>query len=169
MKTQHRSLLADTLGLTIAAAGLLALAALTGTSSAATNPPPKKSATAAATNASAQVAIVIPTSEFIIPASPAEGRDPFFPNSIRTTRTVVTTNKVAKAAPVKLVLQGISGTEAKRFALINGRTFVVGEEAGITVGNTRINIHCLSITEDAAVVEADGKRQELKLRPGLSL
>jgi hypothetical protein len=132
---------------------------------AATNPPATPGASKAATN-TAPADIVIPTSEFIMPASVAEGRDPFFPVSTRSTPVVVNTNTSVKAPTVSLTLQGISGTLERRFALINGRTFEVGEEAEVSAGKSRVHVHCLEIKEDSVTIEVEGKPQELKLRGG---
>jgi len=123
-------------------------------------------ATPPASNALA--AIEIPKSDFIIPTSTAQGRDPFFPLSRRL--VVDASPKVGKTpsvAPVTLILQGISGSDAKRFALISGRTFVAGEEREIPSGNSRIQVHCLEIREDSVKIQVNGAPMELKLRPGI--
>ena len=121
------------------------------------------------TNAAPKLApIEIPISQFTIPTTIAEGRNPFFPDSIMSLKIpVVNTNSATKVVSVSLILQGISGTGAKRFALINGRTFEAGEDADVTVGRSKVHVHCLNIREDGVTVEVDGNRQELKLRPGL--
>lgn len=134
-------------------------------SGAATNPPAASGASKSITN-TAPAAIVIPTSEFTIPASVAEGRDPFFPVSTRMAAVPVNTNSAAKVPVVSLTLQGVSGTPERRFALINGRTFEVGEEAEVSAGKSRVHVHCLDIKEDSVTVEVEGKPQDLKLRGG---
>lgn len=133
-----------------------------------TNPPTATSQST--TNAGAKLApIEIPTSQFTIPTAIAEGRNPFFPDSILTLKVnpIAPTNSLGKLTPVALVLQGISGTGAKRFALINGRTFEVGEDGDVTVGRSKVHVHCLIIREDGVTIEIEGNRQELKMRPGL--
>jgi type II secretory pathway component PulC len=70
-------------------------------------------------------------------------------------------------ASVSYALQGISGTATKRFAIINGRTFEVDEEAEIAVGNSRVRIRCLEIRADSVLIESSGEKRELKLRRGL--
>jgi hypothetical protein len=82
-------------------------------------------------------------------------------------RSTPTTTDPVKAAPVALTLKGVSGTEGRRFALINDKTFAAGEEREIAVGNGRVRVHCLDIREDSVTVEVNGSRQELRLRPGL--
>lgn len=111
--------------------------------------------------------VVIATSDFSIPANAAAGRDPFFPMRVIVSGSAqVSTNTVAPVTQ-NFLLQGISGTKAKRFALINGRTFGVGEDGEVTVGRSKVRIQCISIEEDSAVVESGGRQQKLKLRPGL--
>ena len=144
---------------------LLACISLAGQLFAATTLPANKPGSPAGTNTSAQSDLVIAKSEFAIPASPKEGRDPFFPDSTRT-QVKVDNGKPAKAQPINLVLQGISGTPDKRFALISGNTFLVDEEHYVNVGSTRVNVRCLKITEDSALIDVDGRQQQLKLRPG---
>ena len=117
------------------------------------------------TNVGAKLsAVVIPTSQFAIPTSSVEGRNPFFPESTLTNfRQSSPTNTTSKVSAVALTLQGISG----RFALINGRTFAEGEDGDVTVGRSKVHIQCLKIKEDGVTIEVDGTRRELKLRPGL--
>jgi hypothetical protein len=138
-----------------------------GMAAAATNPPPKTVTANATNNAPASANIVIATSQFAIPTTAAQGRDPFFPLSSRTAVSANTNRTNVKAATAKLVLQGISGTQAKRFALISRRTFESGEEGEVTVDRTKYHVRCLSIKEDSAIIEVDGQQQELKLRPGI--
>lgn len=131
-----------------------------------TNPP---AATAhGTTNSSAKLMpIEIPTSQFAIPTAISEGRNPFFPDSILSMKVNPNMTNTPGTVTTTLPLQGISGTGMKRFALIAGRTFEPGEEGDVTVGRSRIHVHCLSIREDGTTIEADGVRLELKLRPGL--
>jgi len=166
MNTSRHSKLSSSRASFVIALCFLAYAATSAPATAATNPPPSASAPKSGTNATAQSDVKIPTSVFSIPTSVTEGRDPFFPNSTRN-RVTVETNKVVKAPTVSLVLQGISGTEARRFALISGQTFIIGEEHDMNVGDSRINVRCLNITEDSAVVEVNGRQEVLRLRPGI--
>ena len=107
--------------------------------------------------------IEIPVSKFVIPSSASEGRDPFFPSS--TVFQAPKQSDVA-AAPVSLVLQGVSVVGSKRFALINRRTFEVNEEGDVTTASGKIHVLCVRITEDSATVEVGGARQVLRMRPG---
>lgn len=154
---------------------LLALASLTllvSVEAAADKTNKAPTASVSATNAPAKVApIEVPTSQFVIPTTVAEGRNPFFPDSLVALKAAASTstNATTKAAPAMLDLKGISGTPTKRFALINNRTFEEGEEADVTVGagRSKVHINCIRIREESVTVEADGVRMELKLRPGL--
>lgn len=119
------------------------------------------------TNAAVQMPIVIPKSEFAIPTTLAAGRDPFFPNRAVLNNNLVGTNTTTAAVSPTFTLSGVSGTKVKRYALINNRTFEAGEEGDITVGRSKVRIRCISIEEDSAVIEFDGRPQTLKLRPGL--
>lgn len=139
---------------------------LLATVAAATNTP--ASSPAGTNSASKQVAIEVPASQFVIPTSTSEGRDPFFPDSTRVhASAIINTNPGPKAPSAPLVLQGISVVGPKRFALINGRTFEVNEDADVSVGRAKVHVLCVSIKEDSVVVEVEGSRQELRLRPGL--
>jgi hypothetical protein len=103
-------------------------------------------------------------SVFIQPANPSEGRDPFFPGSMRPYASTV-----APSAPTtdlgSLVMQGTSGTPDHRLVIINNVTFGVGDDADVTTPQGRIRIHCLEIGDDSTVIEAAGQRQVLYYRP----
>lgn len=128
-----------------------------------TNPP--TSTPPAATNTVAKPApIEVPLSQFTIPSSPAEGRNPFFPDSTFGKVVAKPTDAGAKVS-VTLDLKGISKVGAKWYALINNRTFEAGEDADITMpGGRKVHVLCVSIRADGATIEADGVRQELKLK-----
>lgn len=112
----------------------------------------------------------IPKSVFIIPATPEEGKDPFFPLSMRPfTTTVVRTNlqpTVAVAVTVDLKLNGISGTAARRLAIINNRTFEANEEGVVSTTSGPVRIRCLEIKDDSVLVQVGGEQRVLRLRPG---
>jgi type II secretory pathway component PulC len=111
---------------------------------------------------------VVPRSVFAIPTRAGDGRDPFFPLSRRMV-VEAQTNKAGdtpKSAPVSLVLKGIAHSGKDRYALINDKTFKAGEEGEVVMNNSRVRVHCLEIMEDSVVVEVNGTRQELRMRPG---
>jgi hypothetical protein len=125
-------------------------AALVMVLSAAAAPPAKTAAPEAA-----------PRSVFAIPTKPAEGRDPFFPASMRPYESV----QAAQPHVVEissLVLKGISGPPGNRLAIINNRTFAVDDEQDLVTSQGRIRVRCVEINNTSVVVESAGQRQELK-------
>jgi hypothetical protein len=124
----------------------------------------RQTAPAAATVQSSSNAV--PYSVFVVPRNPQEGRDPFFPNSTRLTKTTESTNKPQRSVSsnVPLVLQGISGTTSQRLAIINGRTLAESEGADITIGDVRIHVRCVEIKSDSVIVEVANVRRELRMR-----
>jgi hypothetical protein len=109
----------------------------------------------------------IPKSLFVIPSSPKEGRNPFFPQSAE----VVPVPEKARSAPVDssmFVLNGMTPSGPKRTAMINSRTFEAGEsgEVKLPSGNKAL-IKCEEIRNDSVIIVIDGQRRELRLRFGL--
>jgi len=99
-------------------------------------------------------------SAFILPAGPKEGRDPFFPDSIRPYENATSTTP--KTADVtSLVLRGFSGTAAHRLVIINNHTFAAGDEGDVTATNGRIHLRCIEIGTDTVVVEVGGQYHKL--------
>lgn len=108
--------------------------------------------------------VTIPQSIFVIPDSPKQGQDPFFPGNDRgaTVVPVVKGQKpVAKSGVEELVLQGISGRPERRLCVINGRTLAVGDEEDIVLPSGILRVRCLEINETFVVIELAGVRQEL--------
>jgi hypothetical protein len=103
-----------------------------------------------------------PRSVFNQPTNPKEGRDPFFPSSIRPYQGAVVPGTHASADVGALIIQGLSGAPGHRLVIINHVTFGVGDDAEVSTSQGRIHIHCLEIGENAAVVEANGQRHELR-------
>jgi hypothetical protein len=124
-------------------------------------PPP------AATNA-APVEPEIPKSAFIIPTTPQEGKDPFYPRSLRlfTSVTVTPTNQPT-AIGVELQLKALSGPPTHRLAIINNATFGPGEEGEVVTNAGRVRIVCVEIKEDSVMVLVGGQQRMLRLRPGI--
>jgi hypothetical protein len=103
-----------------------------------------------------------PSSVFVIPKNPNEGRDPFFPASSRPYETTqVSQPHIADIS--SLVLKGISGPSDRRLAIINNRTFAIGDEQDIATPQGRIRVRCVEIKNDSVVIESAGQNQELKL------
>jgi len=119
-------------------------------------------ARAADTNApSADVAS--PKSLFVIPTSPKEGCDPFFPDSTRPYEEALALNSHHRGGILSLALKGLSGTPDQRLAIINNHTFAVGEEGDVITTTGRVRLRCVEIREKSVVIEVDGQRQELIL------
>jgi hypothetical protein len=129
----------------------------------------------AETNSSPRVQLAdtngIPQSDFTIPASPKQGRDPFFPNSSRWLGSSAQPQQTAPTRSDLVVeLQGISGAPDHRLALINCRseaeaiyrTLATGEETDIKTPSGRVRVRCLEIKSESVVVEVGGERRELR-------
>ena len=106
-----------------------------------------------------------PQSVFIIPKNPQEGRDPFFPASIRPYAAMQATPQAHVADITSLVLKGVSGPADHRLAIINNRTFAVGDVQDLVTSQGRLRIHCVEIKADSVVVEFAGESHELKYTP----
>ena len=108
-------------------------------------------------------------SNFLMPKSTAQGRDPFFPNSTRPYGAPVVarspTNTIS-VAPADLFLRGFSGLPTQRLAIINNHTFGQGEEAEIIAGGKRIKIKCVEIRTNSVTIEFGGELRELHLHSG---
>ncbi|HVM47625.1 MAG TPA: hypothetical protein VMU04_06330 [Candidatus Acidoferrum sp.] len=142
-------------------AGLLSLAADTRT-----NSPKGLSLSTTVTNV--YVEPEVPKSMFLIPTTPQQGRDPFYPNSTRLfASVVVNAAKPASAVQVELRLKALSGVPNHRLAMINNHTFESGEEGEVTTPTGHARIRCLQINEDSAVVQVGGEQRILRLRPGI--
>jgi len=120
----------------------------------------------------APVELVIAQSVFVLPSGPSEGKDPFYPRSSRPYASFVLTRTNAVAAPAvavsaELHLNGISGTAARPLAIINNRTFEVGEEGDVYSNIGRARIRCIEIRPDSVIIQIGGERRMLHLRSGI--
>ena len=115
--------------------------------------------------ASADPSTPVPQSVFVIPATPKDGRNPFF--SRLKSEAPVVAQKATAIETVTFVLNGIT-SPPKRTAMINGRTFEVGETGEVKFPNgMRISIRCLEIRDDAAIILVADQRRELRMRAGI--
>ena len=65
----------------------------------------------------------------------------------------------------KLRVTGMSGFKGHRQAVINKRTFEVGDEQEVQVGNTTIKVRCVEIRDGSVIVSVAGARpQAISLR-----
>jgi hypothetical protein len=102
-----------------------------------------------------------PRSIFIQPTGSKEGRDPFFPLSMRpyTSAVPVAVNNRDLSS---LVIVGKSGSLDRPLVIINNVTFAVGDEREVVTPQGRILIHCLQIVGDLAIVESGGQRHTIR-------
>lgn len=101
-------------------------------------------------------------SAFLMPANPNEGRDPFFPNSLRPYETAIVNSPTAALSD--LVLKGFSGRPGHRLVIINDQTFAAGDVGDITTPSGKIQVHCIAIGADSVVIEAGGQRAVLTFK-----
>jgi hypothetical protein len=100
-------------------------------------------------------------SAFTMPSSPSEGRDPFFPNSMRPYEDAM--SKVKRPADLtSLVIKGFSQLGSERFVIINNHTFGAGDEGDVITSQGRIHIRVLSVGMDTVMVESSGAQHLLK-------
>ena len=108
---------------------------------------------------------------FINPKGRTEGVDPFFPKSDRpyTVLQPITPTKQPLSVTAELKLNGISGSPEHRLAIINNRTFEIGEEGDVISGSDRVRIRCLEVKPESVIIQfvAGGLRREIHLRRGL--
>ena len=109
-------------------------------------------------------------SSFVMPANPAQGRDPFFPES--TMRLYASNSQSQSHAPVltDLVLKSILGAPPRLLAIINNHTFATGDAGDVIVpSGQRIHIYCTDINLQAGTVtvEAGGASETLHLAGGI--
>lgn len=98
-------------------------------------------------------------SVFVMPHNPAQGRDPFFPNSTRPYEEAIPNQKVEDVSA--LMIKGFVGTGADRMVVINNHTFAPGDEGDVITSQGRMHIHCLEVKDDSTVIEVNGQRHEL--------
>jgi hypothetical protein len=108
----------------------------------------------------------VPQSTFTQPKRREEGRDPFFPKSIRPYGEEAKPKNVPTVTPIaELSLKGISGTPEQPLAIINTTTFTVGEEGDVSTRAGKIRIRCVEIrmSEGTVLVQVGGQSRELRL------
>jgi hypothetical protein len=98
-------------------------------------------------------------SVFVVPATSLEGRDPFFPESIRTHEGAVASNLSAGISA--LAIKGFSGTPNHRMVIINNHTFGVGDEGDVKTSGGRVHLRCTEIRAHSVIIEVNGTKREL--------
>lgn len=114
-----------------------------------------------------------PRSVFI--DDPKQGKDPFFPDSVRRAPVVAQAPAQGKAATSSanlasaLQLKGISGSKSQPYALINNATLAEGESTDIRAGSQVVTVRCREIRDRSVLVEigGTGEIRELRLREGI--
>lgn len=108
----------------------------------------------------------ITQSVFTIPTTAQEGRNPFFPNSTMGV-VVMRPRQTNQTETLSFTLNGIT-SPPRSTAIINGRTFEIGEEAEVKLASgTRVLVKCEEITTDSATITVNRERRVLRLRAGL--
>ena len=110
-----------------------------------------------------------------IKAGEAAKLDAADPDGVRSVRESATTTAKTRPAyytyaptsapPDKLTLKNISGASPRRLAIINDRTFTIGEQARLSLATSNVVIRCLEIGSNSVLVqfEGTGAKQELFL------
>ena len=70
---------------------------------------------------------------------------------------------VPTRVPDSLMLKGISGTAARRFALINNATLMKNEEGKVRVGSSNVVVRCLEIRAASVLIQIRGAAQPTEL------
>jgi hypothetical protein len=101
-------------------------------------------------------------SVFVLPDNSKEGRDPFFPSSLRPYRDRPAPGGATELSDIKL--EGITRSHGNVFVIINDVTFGVGDDADVkTSTGNKIHVLCVQIKSDSVVIEADGQALTLTL------
>ena len=109
---------------------------------------------------------VLPPPQSVFIDRPDFGRDPFFPKSKRRGAVVSTTPVVEPMANFgNLALKGISVNNERRLAIINNKTFEVGEEGEVRINGQPLKLKVTEIRDKSVVVEVNGASKELFLGP----
>jgi hypothetical protein len=130
---------------------LIALLAMAGRPAFSGEPPP--AAPALAKPAPAR-------SVFIMPASPRDGRDPFFPDSLRP---------YEEAAPAQqrtldlnsFAVKGISIEHGRTMVIINNHTFALGDEGDVLTPSGHVHIRLAEIRTNSVIIDVKGTRKEI--------
>ena len=100
-------------------------------------------------------------SVFIMPASPKEGRDPFFPESTRVYEVAgpAIVSQVAEITTLKV--KGYSIVNGQPMVIINNHSFMINDEGDVLTSGGRVHVRCLDIKASTAVITANGQRLDL--------
>jgi len=97
------------------------------------------------------------------------------PDSVRAVRAAGTTKLVYASAPLnfaslpsvllpqKLVLKNVCGTAARRFAIINDRTFGTMDTAKVRLATGNVLVRCLEIRTNSVLIQIEGTGDKKEL------
>jgi hypothetical protein len=161
------------ISLAIAAGLLLAVVLVTGCGPAQPPPKPAVKPTAATGSDKTNTAGIMQTNA--LPAEyvsifedklpPDKGKDPFFPNSHRRDPVAVVATSKPKAHEVPvLVLKAVTGSNNRRFAVINSETFELGETSSVRIpSGGHVRVTCMEIGEDYVTISVEGETGSKRL------
>lgn len=99
-------------------------------------------------------------STFTIPATSADGRDPFFPDSLRPYEETSAAQHKLEANAFKI--KGLSREHGRAMVIINNHTFAVGDEGDVLTTAGRVHLRLIEIHgNDTVIIEVNGTRREL--------
>lgn len=104
---------------------------------------------------------VLVRSEFVMPTSPREGRDPFFPESTRPYEDSIVAKRTVEVNAFSV--KGISIEHGHPMAIINNHTFAVGDEGDVLTPTGRVHLRCIEIGTATVEIEVNGVKRELSI------
>ncbi len=134
----------------------------------ATKAPAPTPQTTVATSNAIPAELPVPQSVFGNPTKVADGRDPFYPHSLRPYHLPAAPSMPNAPAPVAIDLQlkGISNVNGLKLAVINNATLKEGEDGDVVTAAGKVRVSCIEIKVDTALVQVGTERRLLKLRTG---
>jgi len=104
-----------------------------------------------------------PHSEFVMPAGPREGRDPFFPESTRPYEDSAPARPTQAVVVNSFTVKGLSIENGHPMVIINNHSFAVGDEGDVMTQSGRVHLRLIDIHDGIAEIEANGTRRELNI------
>ena len=130
-------------------------------------PTPAKPAAANQTNALSSESLLA-QSTFQLPTNNKEGRDPFFPKSLRPFATATPTPNKTVMPLTEFMLKGLTPRGNPPTAMINNRVLATGEEGEVKLpSGGKALVRLLEIKDESAVIEVAGQRIELRFKRGV--
>jgi hypothetical protein len=122
-------------------------------------PTPPKKAVVGGTNDMSTNAVVYETKS-VFEDDPKTAKDPFFPSSTRLAKKIAPGGKAIPTMQslIDLHLRGIIGSPGKYIAMINDKTFAVGDKSQVLVGpNQSLVVKVLKMSAKTVTVSVDGE------------